>query len=157
VRTAARVRLFERQKTVCIRKVLRPANWIEIFRGFPRAYSTYRAQLVPKMYASDAALPKLTSKYPPSLTKIPSQCCSPNTNSAQLLSFSPRCLLPTVHPQHLPALYLTSSLVYPCQHHNKCRTYQPVTSSTTQPNLCCCSQKPSTLRDSPLHCGKMRT
>jgi hypothetical protein len=92
-------------------KVLRPANWINIFRGFPRAYSVCRDQLVPKTYASDAAVPKLTSKYPPSrsppnLTKIPSQCCPPNTNSAQLLSFSPRCLLPTVHLPALPSTLL---------------------------------------------------
>jgi hypothetical protein len=54
-------------KNICIRKVLRPANLIKVFHGFP--WSQNKCELVPKfhvaLHASHAALPMVTLKILP--------------------------------------------------------------------------------------------
>jgi hypothetical protein len=63
-KTQIRARVFNADCWLEVRKVLRPANSIKVFRG-PRA----NAELVPKfhvaLYASHAALPMVTQKISP--------------------------------------------------------------------------------------------
>ena len=83
----------------------------------PSQYCRPNPTKIPSQYCRPN-LTKIPSQYcRPNPTKIPSQYCRPNTNSAQLLSFYPRCLLPTVH---LSALHYRTLTLRPAYlHHDR--------------------------------------
>ena len=84
--------------------LLRGTDWIykhnsDHSSGFPSFLSVLEQTLssVDTQNGSHKILITVFPKgSPPNFTEHPRQCCPPNTTSAQLLSFSPRRILPTV-------------------------------------------------------------